>query len=139
YTRYLPHGLTVQFDNAGKHRATVNRLGHTTAFRYDVNGRLFRILLPPDTTNLYEFAYNPTSGLLDSVIAPPIGTIKRAVKLTISSSRVTALRDPDLRTVSFGYDGSTNRIASRTDRRGTVTSFTYDAGRRLKQSSLNMG
>src|SRR5204863_3535249 len=28
YTRYLPHGLTVQFDNAGKHRATVNRLGH---------------------------------------------------------------------------------------------------------------
>lgn len=139
YTRFLPHGLKVQFDNSGRHTTTLNRLGHTTTFQYDGSSRLFKILLPPDPTKLYQFVYNPSAGLLDSVIAPPAGTAKRATKLTRSGSRVTAIRDPNLTTVNFAYDGTTNRIASRTDRRGTVTSFTYDAGKKLKQSSIDMG
>jgi len=139
YTRYLPHGLKVQFDTGGRHTSTVNRLGHTTTFRYDGNGRLSKILLPPDTTISYQFVYNVTAGILDSVIAPPIGTVKRATKVTRSGSLVTAIRDPDLQTVRFAYDGATNRVASRTDRRGSVTTFTYDVGKKVNQSSLNMG
>ncbi|HXG95914.1 MAG TPA: RHS repeat-associated core domain-containing protein [Gemmatimonadales bacterium] len=138
YVHRLPGGLTVTFNSAGRHVATVNRLGHTTAFRYDSIGRLLKILLPPDTTYLYQFVYNSTSGLLDSVMAPPIGSVKRAVKLTLSGSRMNALRGPDLRTVNFGYDGATNRIATRTDRRGTVTSYSYDAARKLSRVKIDL-
>lgn len=139
YNRYLPHGLLVQFDSSGRQTATINRLGQTTRFRYDPSNRLWKILLPPDTTRLYQFVYNSTSALLDSVIAPSAGSVARATKLTHSGSLVTTIRDPNLTSVSYTYGASTNRIASRTDRRGTVTTFTYDAGQKIKQSSVDMG
>src|SRR3989449_7096657 len=50
------------------------------------------------------------------------------------------IQDPDLTTVSFGYDASfANRLTSRTDRRGTVTTYAFDAGNKVAQASINMG
>jgi len=139
YTRYLSHGLRIQFDSSGRHTATINRLGQATGFRYDGSNRLWKILLPPDTTRLYQFVYNSTTALLDSMIAPSVGGVARVTKLTHNGSLVTAIRDPNLTSVSFAYLGTTNRIATRTDRRGTVTTFAYDIGQKVKQSSVDMG
>src|SRR6267143_4438151 len=143
YWRYLPHGAKVGFDNAGRHLATVNRLSDTTAFRYDASGRLDTIALAPiSPRKLYLFVYS--ANLLQSVSAPAAnrgGTaVSRVVTITTSGGRVTQIQDPDNTTVGFGYvAGDTNRIYARTDRRGTPTSFAYDAGKRVSKDSLSLG
>jgi YD repeat-containing protein len=49
---------------------------------------------------------------------------------------VDSIRDPDNQKVKFGYSGS--RITSRTDRRGTVTSYAYNGGaNRLSQVRID--
>lgn len=141
YTRYLPHGLKVQFDNGGKHTTTVNRLGHTTTFQYDTNTHLFRILLPPDSSKRYQFAYT-SQGFLGSVTAPPVGTTPRVTTLvhSTSASLVGQIRDPDNTSVFFYYGtgADANRIVKRTDRRFNSTQFAYDAGKKLNWSRLGM-
>jgi len=147
YLRILAHGDTVKFDSQGRHVATVNHLGQQTTFAYETNscGRLQSITLPPTSSGrVYQFAYtSPTdcTTKLATVTAPPIGGTARVTTLTVVNRRVTAIRDPDNTTVNFGYGSGTdtNRIASRTDRRGTVTTFTYDGGKKVAQTSLANG
>jgi len=143
YWRYLPHGVKVKFDGTGRHVGTVNRLGDTTAFKYDGSGRLDTIALAPiSPRKLYLFAYS--GSVLQSVTAPAAnlgGTVlSRVVAITMSGGRITQIRDPDNTTVGFGYvGGDTNRIYSRTDRRGTPTTFAYDVGKKVAKDSLNIG
>jgi RHS repeat-associated protein len=145
YLRLVPHGDTVKFDAQGRHAATVNRLGQQTTFAYDGCGRLQSITLPPTGSGrVYQFAYASATDCttkLQSVTAPPIGGTPRVTTVTVLNGRVTAIRDPDNTTVAFGYGtgADTNLIVSRTDRRGTLTSFTYDAGKRLARASTIMG
>lgn len=135
YVRYVRNNLRVKFNTSGKHVQTVNRLGQITVFSYDACGRLSVIKLAPDTTSrVYQFIYtSPTDCLtrLASVTAPPLGGTARVTTLTNPSGRVTSLRDPDNTLVSFGYQTGTNRVTSRTDRRSKVTTYNYDAGKRV--------
>ncbi|MGH7719357.1 MAG: RHS repeat-associated core domain-containing protein [Gemmatimonadaceae bacterium] len=163
YFRYLPHGARVQFNVAGQHMATINRLGHTTFFSYETSGRLAAVSTPPATPSeqctggvcqygivlshhVYVFGY--TDGKLASVRTtstivvsgvPVDPILERTVTVTVSGGRLTAFQDPDNTIVSFGYSGSTNRIVTRIDRRQTVTTYAYDGGWKLAQASIGMG
>jgi RHS repeat-associated protein len=137
YVRRLPGGVTVWFNSAGQHDSTVNRLGHRTTFAYP-GGRLASITLPSQGgSQTYTFAYDG-AGKLDSVIAPPAVTTPRVTQVSVTSGRLVTLRDPDNTLVFFGYDGAFNRITSRTDRRGTVTSYSYDAAKKLSRVHVNL-
>lgn len=142
FVRYLPGGLRVKFRaNDGRHVQTVNRLGHVTAFGYDACGRLTTVKLPPDTlSRVYLFTYGlqACTDRLGRVDAPTLGTMPRATFVTVSSGRITAIQSPDLTTVGFGYAG-THRVTTRTDRRGTGTTFSYDAANRVSVASVNIG
>jgi RHS repeat-associated protein len=135
YVRYLSNNLRVKFNASGQHVQTVNRLGQITVFGYDTCGRLSVIKLAPDTTSrIYQFTYSsPTDCLtrLVSVTAPPIAGASRTTTITNTSGRVMSIRDPDNNTVSFAYETGTNRVISRTDRRSKITTYTYDAGKRM--------
>jgi RHS repeat-associated protein len=145
YLRILAHGDTVKFDLTGRHVATANRLGQLTILAYDGCNRLQSITLPPTGSGrVYTFTYaSPTdcTTKLQTVTAPPIGATARVTTLTVVNRRVTMIRDPDNTTVSFTYGTGvdTNRIASRTDRRGTATTFTYDGGKKLSLASIANG
>ena len=143
YTRFLPGGAQVRFDAQGRHIATVNRLGHTTSFHYNAAGRLDTLTVPPASAAArYVFSYDTTvtPARLKTVTAPPAGAVARVDTVTVSGGKVTAIRDPDSTTVSFAYDGTvTNRAVSRTDRRGTVTSFAFDAGGKVAGSTVDPG
>jgi RHS repeat-associated protein len=132
YVRYLPHGVQVLFDSAGRHIATVSRLGHRTSFFY-TGGALDSIVVPPATTRrVYRFVY--AGGVLDSIIAPPIDSLPRVVDVTASGARIATIRDPDGASVQFVTDSTfTNRIAARVSRLGDTTAFRFDAAGKLAQ------
>jgi len=139
YVRTLPHGVQVWFDANGKHVRTVNRLGHTTTFAYlGTTDTLSSIALPPaGSGKIYQFAY--ANGRLQTVTAPPAGSTSRITTLTDPAGQVTGIRGPDTYSVGFGYDpGVANRIISRTDRRGSLTTYQYDSGYRLSQTEVHM-
>ena len=136
YVRYGPNNVRVKFNTSGQHVQTVNRLGQITVFGYDIScGRLSVIKLPPDTTSrIYQFSYSsPTdcATRLTSVTAPPLSGTARITTLTNTMGRVMSIRDPDNNAVSFAYETGTNRVVSRTDRRSKVTTYGYDAGKRV--------
>ena len=129
YVRRLPGGLKVTFNSAGQHDTTVNRLGHRTVFSYS-GGRLTTITLPSQGgVQSYSLAYDGNNRL-SSVTATP-GSKVTSVSVG-TTARLDFIRDPDNRTVTFGYESpSSRRITSRTNRRGTVTSYSYDAAKKL--------
>lgn len=133
YTRTVPGGVRVLFDGAGLHVATINRLGHQTSFGYTA-GRLTAITLPSQGGGqAYTLGYDATNRLT-SVTAPG----SRVTAVWRTGVRVDSLGDPDGTVVRFGYAGATNRIAGRTDRRGTVTSYGYDAAAKLWRMHLGL-
>jgi RHS repeat-associated protein len=144
YVRYAEHGVHVIFDSTGHHIQTRDRLGHVTTFAY-VNGTdISTITLPtPTGTGLvYRFAYDANTHYLDTVIAPQTsvqgGTAQpRKVLVSINTSGdVASITDPGS-TVQFGYGATPNVITSYTDRRGTLTTFTYDAAQELASATVD--
>jgi len=135
YSRRLPGGVIVGFNAAGLHDSTVNRLGHRTGFGYDTVSQVVRlrtIKLPPDTTLKYTFNYDANNKLA-SVTAPG----GRTATIFVSSERVDSIRDADSRATKFSYDSlSSRRISGRTDRRGTLTNYRYDAAAKLSRVIL---
>ncbi len=145
YTRFLPGGAKVRFDAQGRHIETINRLGHKTSFHYRASGLAAGLIdtltVPPSSAGArYAFVYDTTvtPKRLKIIVAPPLGSLTRIDTLTMSSGKLAAIRDPDSTVVNFSYDGVVaNRAITRTDRRGTVTSFTYDAGGKLASSTVD--
>jgi len=134
YVRKLPGGLQLKFNSSGQHVLTINRLGHQVSFAY-ANGRLGTITMPTQGGGqTYTFAYGG-DGQLTSVTAPN----GRITLVWVSTLRVDSIRDPDNRFVRFTYENpSSRRVATRVDRRGAVTSFSYDAAEKLARSHLNL-
>lgn len=131
YTRKLKHGVQVRFDAAGRHIQTVNRQGDTTYLNWTGSPALLTsIKVPPSSAAsgiTYTLAY--AAGKLDK-ITDPAGRILDA---TISSGKLTSLKDPDNKTVSFAYDASPNtyRILKRTNRRSFATRYEFTGDLRL--------
>ena len=131
YTRWAPGRLQIQFDQAGEHVATVNRLGQTTAF-YWSSGRLDSLTVPPSAAHLtWHFAY--TSGHLSSVTAPPGPSGARTVTVYASQSpaQVDSIRDLDGTQVHFSYAGTSHLVTSVTDPLGHTTTFSYSTANTL--------
>jgi YD repeat-containing protein len=131
YTRWAPERLQIQFDQAGEHVATVNRLGQTTAF-YWSSGRLDSLTVPPAAAHLtWHFTY--TSGHLSSVTAPPGPSGARTVTVYVSQSpaQVDSIRDLDGTQVHFSYSGTSHLVTSVTDPLGHSTTFSYGAANTL--------
>jgi YD repeat-containing protein len=124
--------VTVWFNSAGQHDSTVNRLGHRTTFAY-TSGRLTTITLPSQGGGqTYTFGYDG-SNHLSSVTAPGA----RLTTVRVIAERVDSIRDPDNTRVGFSYESpSSRRIAARTDRRLNVTSYSYDAAKKLSRASI---
>lgn len=140
YTRFAPGGVKVRFNNVGNHVATVRPLGDSTVFVYNVTGLTPQLdTIRTLISSRYSFTYNG-SGRLTSVTAPPIQTVARVTTVAIGGNGgISSITDPDLRVVGFGYDATfPRRMTSRTDRRSTVTTFSYDAGWKVSQSSIAM-
>ncbi|HSU93715.1 MAG TPA: RHS repeat-associated core domain-containing protein [Gemmatimonadaceae bacterium] len=140
YNHVLPHGLKVVFDASGRHIKTINRLKDTTTFFY-TGQRLDSLQVPPTARGKrYLFTYDAaTPNRLLSVTAPKVPLQSRITTITTSGGRITSIKEPDNSIVGFGYTpGDTNRIVTRTDRLGTVGTFSYNAAKLLVKDSIGM-
>src|SRR5207245_734419 len=132
YYRVVRGGAKVWFSTTGQHDSTVNRLRHRTVFGY-TNGLLTSIALPPGGQS-YNLAYDSSAPpkRVVSITAPGGRVTTLWLTALLTSFRVDSIGDPDSIKVRFTYEnGTSRRIASRTDRRGTVTSYNYDEAKKL--------
>lgn len=140
YTRWVPGGVQVVFDGAGRHVRTVNRVGHTTQFAW-TGTRLQTITVPvrSGTAPVFSFVYDG-AGLLYQVVAPPVGGETRVTTFTWDAGAFQlTIQDPDAATVNFHFDGGIfNRIWGRTDRLGHRVTWSYDATSRIRTTRLMM-
>jgi len=148
--RRTANALRVNFaDGTGEHTTTVNRLGETTTFKKPAS-RLVEIELPSGNVARSYYFYYTGGGVLDSIVAPGTPSEVRATKFTsvtgallggTNHPRTTAIRGPDLKTVTFGYEGGSGagvgdyRVVTRADRMSITTTFAYDASYRVATSS----
>ncbi|MGE3527270.1 MAG: hypothetical protein AB7I33_15225, partial [Gemmatimonadales bacterium] len=135
YTRALRHGVTVEFDQAGRHVTTTNRVGQNTTMVWNGGtGRLDSILIPPAglSGTRYKVVWDG-AGKLDR-LEDPAG---RVLNATVASGKLTSLQDPDGVSTSFAYSAgqSPYLISSRTNRRGFTTWFVYN-NHRLVQARV---
>ena len=137
YRTVFPGATKVWFSAQGLHDSTVNRLGQRTSFAYHPNAYLMSITLPSQGGGqAYTFAYDSTPPRRVVTVTAP-GS--RLTTLWLTSQRVDSIRGPDNKVVRFTYeDASSRRIATRTDRLGTVTSYNYDAAKKLSRAHVNL-
>ena len=142
YIRYASHGAQVWFDATTLQQVkVVDRLKDTTSFAYAASGAIASITVPSPNGGLqYVFNYNG-SGYLTSITAPANGSTARTVTITQNSShQITSIKDPDGDSIVFQYSGSyANVVTARTDPRGTISTFAYDAGQRLSRVVVDTG
>jgi RHS repeat-associated protein len=143
YCRQLRGRGCVVFDSAGRHVQTRGRLagvhpwGFVTSFTYDGSGRLTSVVVPIGNSLSDTWTMNYTSGRLVSVVSAAGSASSRTVTVTPDTlGRITAIQDPDLLPVGFGYTGSSARIRSRTNRLVATTRFAFDAGGRVSEVKL---
>ena len=133
YRRALKHGAKVEFDPAGRHQTTTNRVGAVTSFywRTSPSVRLDSITVPPNALprRTYRLFWSGATGLLDS-IRDPGGRRLRTVMTSGNLSKVVAPGNLD--STRFAYDARnvmTTRILTRqrnTTRGDTaVSTYTY--------------
>jgi RHS repeat-associated protein len=138
YTRIAEHGVRVQFNSAGQHISTTNRLGDVTTFAY-TSGRLTTITVPPAAAVAsYTFTYGNANATLSSVQLTA-GTATRTTNVTNpTGTTISGFTDPDATTIGFTYVSGTARVQTRTDRRLHATTYCYDFGGKLSQVSVAM-
>ncbi len=140
WKRLLSGGDTVVFSSSGVHIRTSNRLGYRTLFT-DSSGLLVRIEVPGDTSLRYRFTYSGSPTRLTQVTIPDsaAGTY-RVTSLAWAGDSVRITDPGTTAPVTFRYQaGGTNRMQSRTNRRGGVTRFVYNAASRLDSAKFDLG
>jgi len=146
YWRSMKGGTRVVFQGGSLlHTATVNRLGHTTAMRYDTAAGVPRLIardVPSSGSPLtYSLRYSSPSTWLDSVVAPAPAAHARTVRLTHDGTgRVTALVGPDGVRDSLLYHATQTRLVqAHLNRRGVRRTFAYDSAWRVQSDSVALG
>lgn len=132
YTRWAQHGVQIQFDSSGRHVATVDRLNHQTKFTY--SGNQLQWITVPSGTAVVRYQLQYTNGWLSKAITPWGAGRITTVNTDAATGRISSIVDPNsdgTLGVRFTYDGSSSRIASRTDRLDHYTYFAYDPAFRL--------
>lgn len=140
YVRHLSGRGRIRFSSGGQHVATVTRLGDSTIFQYagpSLNTALTQIVVPGG------LAINRVSPGTDDRVAAitvPGDPVARTTVLTRQGGdRLVSLADPDTTTVTFGYEGTSPRIRSRSNRRQHLTTYAFDGAGKLSQVSVDMG
>jgi RHS repeat-associated protein len=139
YYKRRTHGTTVQFDGHGWHVMTIDRLGHVTYFFQSSAGRLqtLQLAAPAPSALQYHFSYSGDAGTGDTALTQIIDPIGRVVTFvdslanTGATKSIVRIGDPDKDTVRFTTDptgGGETRILSRTDKRGTRTTYGFGMG-----------
>jgi RHS repeat-associated protein len=116
------------FDAAGRLTTIADRYGNASNVTYDANGRLSTVSDPAGRGTL-TLGY--TNGLLTSVTdwASPARTVSYQYD---GSGRLWKVTDREGKITTFGYDGTSARLATITDARGNVAlTLTYDAQGRV--------
>lgn len=143
WVRYATHGAQVQFNGAGLHITTTNRLGHATVFGY--SGSVLTSVTfptPAGTGSIVKDALVYSAGFLNSISSPGGTATARTTNVAITNGHLMSITDPDTATVSFTYQTNavdSGRIATRTNSLGFATGYGYDAAHRLISDSLDMG
>jgi RHS repeat-associated protein len=117
-----------QFDTGGRLSAIADRFGNTSALTYGAGGLLTGISDPAGRGSL-TLGY--TSGRLTSLTdwASPARTVTYQYD---GSGRLWKVTDRENHTTTYTYDGTSSRIATIADGRGTtILSNTYDAQGRV--------
>jgi RHS repeat-associated protein len=145
YSRHLPNGVRVQFDQSGRHTATVNAHGDRTRFAWSsARDKLDSIEVPVPAggaRRVYRMEYYaPTSALpwrLHVVHAPFRQTVLSYISAPDGSTVVGSITDPDTTVVTFTFDAA-GRLDGRIDRRHHGTKFEYDEANTLHRSTVDM-
>jgi RHS repeat-associated protein len=129
YVRILPHRAFTQFNGAGQHVSTVDRLGRVTSFQY--SGSVLSGITVPSPSGGVPYTVQSTGGIVTSITAPAVGGQQRVVQLvrklngdgspSIGVERLIDWHGSTSDTVSFTFQpwAPDFSYASRTDRRGT--------------------
>ncbi|HLL82696.1 MAG TPA: hypothetical protein VK420_08580, partial [Longimicrobium sp.] len=137
WERILGGGVKVEFDSAGRHIATTNRLTHRTVFRYDSAGRV-EVLTIPLAQRGFSFHY-AADGKLERMESPGVGGTPRVTHLHRNGARVDSIRGPDTTSIGFGYADARALVpTSRSNRMKVATHFSYDAAGRVASSRLDL-
>jgi YD repeat-containing protein len=126
WERILGGGVKVEFDSAGRHIATVNRLEHRTEFRYDSAGRVDTVSIPRSERG-FSFHYG-VDGRLEHAESPGAEDTPRVTWLHRSGARVDSIREPDGSRIRFGYADAARALVptSRATRAGVTSYFRFD-------------
>jgi len=140
YRRQLKHGVTVEFDQAGRHQSTTNRVGAITSFYWSGTSpaRLDSITVPPNDAvrRTYRLFWNGGTALLDSIRDPG----GRRLKSTMTGGALAALTDPDNQTTRFNYTNNllTKRIYPRKGMTGDSASTSYVYANSARVTAVNI-
>jgi YD repeat-containing protein len=125
----------VRFNTLGQQIATITRLGDSTAFWNDSLGRVTAILVAPvNGVKRYYFTYSSATaaGRLYQITAPTLNSNGAPLRLiTLGTDTLRQVRS------IMGADSSIV-LLTYTDRRGTVTTFTYDGAAKLASATIGM-
>ncbi|MBI2612075.1 hypothetical protein HYW54_05045 [Candidatus Gottesmanbacteria bacterium] len=148
----LNHIVTWTRDSFGNKLTEKDALLKTTTFEYDTIGRLKK--KTDADAKVFSYTYDNNGNLLTQTDA--VGTTtsvydkeNRLQKVTLPDTSVTeftyntsdaliAVKDPALNLSSYGYDAYQN-LTSQQDALNKITTHTYDAVNRQKQSTTQMG
>lgn len=133
------------FDELGRLIKSIDALGHTTTYQYDVNGNetgstdangnatsrafdaLNRLISDTDAANgTTQYSYDAEDNLTG--VTDPRG-LTTSYSYDYAGNR-TAETSPDTGTTTYTYDAAGN-VTQATDARGVVTQYSYDALNRL--------
>ncbi len=135
FRRKLRNRAYVEFDNTGRHVATMNAQQHKTTFVHSTVLTKLRLPAPDTTKGEYTFHYaldgSGQPQVLDSVRAPSNSGEMRTVQLERTGTwRITKIKDPKKspdpdRWIGFKYDATSYRLTGRRNRRDDSTFFAY--------------
>lgn len=128
FVRTLTDGTQTAFSAAGLHTKTTDRNGNETRYLYDVQDRLTRVEFPGGAAfSLTYDAAGHVSTITDSA--------NRVTALLIDANGdLTHITDSGNNARQFAYTG--HRMTNRTDQRGFVTDYSYDAFGRVQEARL---
>ncbi len=131
FTRTLPDGSVCRFDQNGRQRSAVDRMGNTMTYEYDADGRLMRMTDPAGLATTFTYAGGRLAGVTD-----PAGRITQFSLDAAGDLRGVTL--PDGATRAFTYDAQ-HHMVSETGPTGVTVQREFDALGRFTKSTLPGG
>jgi len=93
--------------------------------------------VPPATDDyVTTYTYNVHNQLTGVSMPRPTGTQTRTFNYDLATGRLTSATNPENGTVSYTYN-SDGTVATKTDTKGIVKTFTYDSYKRVTEMTYN--